>query len=214
MARGLRKSLVGERFGKLVVKEYKGTDNFRNSLWVCECDCGRTTIEKGTLLTKGKIVSCGECSNRLAKNPIPTKNELFDKSLIGARYGKLVIEDLYLKTDEETGKQSMFAKCKCDCGNEKEVLLTTLKRGATLSCGCLKKELMTSSKFRLSDDFIGQRFGKLVVMGYDEEQKKWKCQCDCGNIKYLKKSNLTTNGYKSCGHCGGKASRNRKKKEE
>ncbi|MGN1327417.1 MAG: hypothetical protein ACI4VQ_05035, partial [Clostridia bacterium] len=70
MARGIRKSLVGQRFGKLVVKEYSGTDKFRNSLWKCECDCGRETIEKGTLLTKGKIISCGKCSNRLAENPI------------------------------------------------------------------------------------------------------------------------------------------------
>ena len=103
MARGIRKSLVGQRFGKLVVKEYSGTDKFRNSLWKCECDCGRGTIEKGTLLTKGKIISCGKCGSRLAENPISSK-ETLDTSMVGQRYGKLVVDEVYMKlVNKETG---------------------------------------------------------------------------------------------------------------
>lgn len=220
MARGMRKSLVGQRFGKLVVKEYKGVDKFRNSLWLCECDCGRTTIEKGTMLTKGQItqgrvVSCGECSNRLTKEPITTEQEkdLIDTSIIGQRYGRLVVEEIYYKT-LKNGGQKLYAKCKCDCGNEIEVLVTTLKIGRTLSCGCLRKEKMENSMFLLSDDFVGKRFGKLVVDSFDTERKKWKCICDCGNVKYLTKGNLTNNGYRSCGNCYGIKSRNRRTKEE
>lgn len=214
MARGIRKSLVGQRFGKLVVKEYSGTDKFRNSLWKCECDCGRETIEKGTLLTKGKIISCGKCSNRLAENPISSK-EILDTSMVGQRYGRLIVDEVYMKlVNKKTGNTQMYAKCTCDCGNKTEVLTTTLKNGKTLSCGCLKAEKSRKTKFFLTDDFIGQRFGKLVVDSYDDEQKKWKCICDCGNVKYLKKGNLTNNGYRSCGNCYGKKSRNRRKKEE
>lgn len=222
MARGVRKSLVGERFGKLVVKEYSGVDKFRNSMWKCECDCGRTIVEKGSLLTNGsitmgKVVSCGVCSEKFSKEDI-TENEnvdYIDTSLIGQRYGRLVVEEVYLKvTDEETGKSQMYAKCKCDCGNETEVLVTTLKSGKTLSCGCLQVEKSRRTKFLLSDDFIGQRFGKLVVDSYDDEKRKWKCICDCGNIKYLTKGNLTNNGYRSCGNCNGKRSRNRRTREE
>lgn len=220
MARGMRKSLVGQRFGKLVVKEYKGVDKFRNSLWLCECDCGRTTIEKGTMLTKGqvtqgRVVSCGKCSNRLLKEPISTEQEkdLIDTSIIGQRYGKLVVKEIYYKTFKNGG-QKLYAKCICDCGNETEVLVTTLKNGRTLSCGCLRKEKMENSVFLLSDDFIGKRFGKLVVDSFDIKQNKWKCICDCGNIKYLKKGNLTNNGYRSCGNCYGKKTRNRRTREE
>jgi len=31
--------------------------------------------------------------------------------------------------------------CKCECGNEKDILLQSLKKGTTKSCGCLAKEL-------------------------------------------------------------------------
>ena len=222
MARGVRKSLVGERFGKLVVKEYMGTDNFRNSLWKCECDCGRTIIEKGSLLTNGlvtmgKVVSCGVCEDKFSKEDISQNENVdyIDTSLIGKRFGRLVVNEVFLKvTNEETNKSQMFAKCKCDCGNEIKVLVTSLKTGKTLSCGCLKLEKARRTKFLLTDDFIGKRFGKLVVDSYDDEKKKWKCICDCGNVKYLKKGNLTNNGYRSCGNCYGKKSRNRRTKEE
>ena len=66
----------------------------------------------------------------------------------------------------------------------------------------------------MKENLIGKHFGLLTVLDYNEETKKWKCICDCGNVKYLKKGNLTNNGYRSCGNCYGKKSRNRRKKEE
>lgn len=220
MARGIRKSLVGEKFGKLTVEEYAGTDKFRNSLWKCKCSCGRTIIEKGSLLTKGTerlgtVVSCGVCSDKYSKAPIRDDTEYIDESLKGQRFGRLVVEEVFLKTvNEKTGKKQMYAKCKCDCGNETEVLASNLKNGKTLSCGCLRAEKLKNTKYLLSDDFIGQRFGKLVVEGFDDEKHLWKCKCDCGNIKYLKKSHLTVIGYRSCGNCNGKKTKNRRRKEE
>lgn len=220
MARGMRKSLVGEKFGKLTVKEYAGTDKFRNSLWKCECACGRVIIEKGSLLTKGlerlgTVVSCGICSEKYSKAPIKDDTEYIDKSLIGQRFGKLVVKEVFMKTvNEKTEQKQMYAKCKCDCGNTTEVLVTNLKNGKTLSCGCLRLEKVRKTKYLLSDDFVGQRFGKLVVKRFDDEKHLWECECDCGNIKYLKKSNLTNNGYRSCGNCYGKKTRNKRTKEE
>jgi hypothetical protein len=214
MARGVRKSLVGERFGKLTVRSYEGADKFRNSTWKCECDCGREIVAYGTLLTRGKIVSCGQCDSKRAKNPKPTEEELIDTSMVGKRYGRLVVNEVYLKLVSEKVGRKMYAKCKCDCGNDFEVLATSLKNGKTLSCGCLRKEKAENTKFLLSDDFIGQRFGKLTVVNYDDSLKKWKCKCDCGNEIYLKKGNLTNNGYRSCGNCNGKKSRNRRTREE
>ena len=50
---------------------------------------------------------------------------------IGNRYGRLVA----LKPDTDKGWL-----CKCDCGNTKSISGKSLRRGATLSCGCLRKE--------------------------------------------------------------------------
>jgi len=48
------------------------------------------------------------------------------------------------------------------------------------------------------EDFIGKRFGKLVVLSYVGEKKDkhgnthwyWKCQCDCGNKKVIDQHGL------------------------
>lgn len=53
--------LIGRRFGKLVVKERKDNGKFRNSRWLCKCDCGNEKIIAGFHLTnKSKPTqSCG-----------------------------------------------------------------------------------------------------------------------------------------------------------
>lgn len=60
-------------------------------------------------------------------------------------------------------------------------------------------------------DLTGKRFGRLTVIRQDgiasNMQSMWLCKCDCGNIKRIMYSNLTTASIKSCG-----CLRNEKKK--
>ena len=50
-------------------------------------------------------------------------------------------------------------------------------------------------------DLTGQRFGFLTAkeVVYVEGVRKWKCQCDCGNITFVTVSDLKTGHTKSCG---------------
>lgn len=48
-------------------------------------------------------------------------------------------------------------------------------------------------------DLTGKRFGKLTVLDYDPEKKKWKCQCDCGGITYKDTGHLNSGHTLSCG---------------
>ena len=48
-------------------------------------------------------------------------------------------------------------------------------------------------------DLTGQRFGRLVPIKYCNDKYKWECQCDCGTIKLVSSSNLTSGNTKSCG---------------
>lgn len=48
-------------------------------------------------------------------------------------------------------------------------------------------------------DYTGETFGKLTVKKFDEQQNKWKCECECGNIKYYTSQELRYNKPKSCG---------------
>ena len=89
-----------------------------------------------------------------------------------------------------------MCKCKCDCGNTVEVLRSHLTNGLTKSCGCLQKERVKNTLFNLKTEKIGQRYGLLTILSYDTDKKMWKCQCDCGNITYVRSFN---GNKKSCG---------------
>lgn len=49
----------GERFGRLVVVERVGRDNFKKVLWKCRCDCGKEACVSAGSLVTGNTTSCG-----------------------------------------------------------------------------------------------------------------------------------------------------------
>jgi hypothetical protein len=53
------KSLVGQRFGKLVVVERVANNRFGHVCYRCKCDCGGGTIVDSTNLKNGNTTSCG-----------------------------------------------------------------------------------------------------------------------------------------------------------
>lgn len=55
---GVVKDLSGERFGKLTVVKYAGSQKHR-AMFECVCDCGEKCIKAGQLLSAGKTRSCG-----------------------------------------------------------------------------------------------------------------------------------------------------------
>lgn len=55
----------------------------------------------------------------------------------GMRFGRLIA---IKPTDKRSGNGGIIWECKCDCGTIKEVHGTSLKSGASKSCGCLLKE--------------------------------------------------------------------------
>ena len=54
-----RKDYAGVRSGKLVGREPVAVNRFRNVMWLCDCDCGGTSIVIGAQLPRGVITSCG-----------------------------------------------------------------------------------------------------------------------------------------------------------
>lgn len=53
------KDISNVRFGSLVALTVEGKDNQSALLWKCVCDCGNTTIVRGTCLRYGTTTSCG-----------------------------------------------------------------------------------------------------------------------------------------------------------
>lgn len=52
-------------------------------------------------------------------------------------------------------------------------------------------------------DLRGKRFTRLVAVERAENAPNgcavWKCQCDCGNVTFVRRGNLTSGAVKSCG---------------
>ena len=177
---GRKLDLTGKRFGRLTVLRQNGKRNNRIA-WLCKCDCGNYTTVQGTLLNKGKIISCGCFRKEQAKK---AQRKDFDKDLLGKKIGKLTVIE-YLGND--------LWKCKCECGNyttKKRSYLLLHKNDKDYSCGCSRKKIDTS--------FIGRRFGRFTVISY-VGNGKWLCRCDCGNVTAVEKSKLLSGKSKSCG---------------
>jgi len=53
---------AGQRFGRLLVIERGPNPPSKkdtNARWLCQCDCGKTSIVYGQDLKRGKVISCG-----------------------------------------------------------------------------------------------------------------------------------------------------------
>ena len=65
--------------------------------------------------------------------------------IAGQRFGRLVA----IAIDKEKSTVGrIFWHCVCDCGGSKSVIVSSLRRGATRSCGCLHYETATANGYR------------------------------------------------------------------
>ena len=59
----VKKDLKGKQFGHLIVidqvEDYVNPKGFHFSQWLCQCECGQTTITRGAHLIDGTTQSCG-----------------------------------------------------------------------------------------------------------------------------------------------------------
>ena len=119
--RARAKDLTGERFGRLTVLYRLDDSGGRGVLWHCRCDCGAETDVLSGLLLRGDTTSCG-CARRGRDV----------KDITGQRFGRLTA----LRRLENGRGGRTFWHCRCDCGRETDVRLSSLLDGDTTSCGC------------------------------------------------------------------------------
>lgn len=89
--------------------------------------------------------------------------------------------------------------CRCDCGTEREVQKSRLKKQLSKSCGCTPNNKISKALI----DETGKRYTRLVVLEKDQTTKKrkvyWRCQCDCGNLTTVRADKLRSGHTQSCG---------------
>lgn len=116
--------------------------------------------------------------------------------LTGQRFGRWVV----LGDFGSRQKTSVKWRCRCDCGNERDIFIGNLKDGKSKSCGCLMREQSSNAKVI---DLTGQRFNRLTVVGDSGKRRKgnvlWTCRCDCRNEILTESNNLKSGNTGSCG---------------
>lgn len=171
--------ISGQRFGRLVVKSLAHTDG-NNAYWNCVCDCGKEIVVKAGSLRSGHTKSCG-CYH----------SDQCSVDLTNKRFGRLVAKFV-------SGRDShpnVIWHCKCDCGNEVDVIASALLSGNKRSCGCLKKPY---------SDLSGGTYNNLFVESVDHVDSGgryfYKCKCLlCGNSIVVQGSSVKRGDTKSCG---------------
>lgn len=112
--------------------------------------------------------------------------------LTGNVFGDLTVME---RVDNNTGGRVAWL-CMCKCGNTTIKTTQQLRRGKTISCGCL-----VGAQHRR--ELAGRRFGRLVaeeIVGYNDFNKiLWRCKCDCGNDHITTSQALLQGITKSCG---------------
>ncbi len=78
---------------------------------------------------------------------------------IGEKFNKLEI----VGVAEKSRAQKYI--CKCDCGNSTNVTYSSLKRGSTKSCGCVRKAREHTKLLRFVD-ITGEKYNRLTAIKF------------------------------------------------
>lgn len=118
----------------------------------------------------------------------------FAQDLTGQRFGRLLVK--HRGANDQRGHAVW--RCLCDCGHFVEARASSLRRGATASCGCLNRFQTCESRRPLS----GQKFGLLTVVSYSGVRKGkayFVCECECGSVIETRSTSLRCGKARSCG---------------
>lgn len=129
-------------------------------------------------------------------------------NLAGMKFGLLTC----LYRTENHASQTMWV-CECECGTIKPVPAQNLKRGSTISCGCVNRA-KASQRMRAYNESQrtiapGDKFGNLTVIEWlglrkqnsrNKNENWYLCQCSCGSEpKEIRGNDLATGAIISCG---------------
>ena len=186
------KDIIGKKFGKLTVLRFSDSAIKKGyyGSYLCQCSCGTVLEIPRSELIRGKVKSCG-CKFA---------------DLTGLSFGRWHVDSLANCRYTPCGSKLYMYNCTCECGTKRTVISTALTSGASQSCGCLHKEII--SKLFLND-LTGKSFGHLVVMERDDTywspsglsmRTMWKCECQlCGKQTIVSSDNLLSGRIESCG---------------
>lgn len=104
------------------------------------------------------------------------------------------------RVDVDSYRACALWLCKCSCGDEIVAKATALRSGHTKSCGCTSYQRVSKA---LSKELQpGDKFGRYTVLYKESETGQgglYRCRCECGVEKTIKRQFLLDGRIVSCG---------------
>ena len=187
------KHLVGANIDDWTILDLKVYEDKQHVYSTAQHKCGLIKEDRLTKILNNRIVCSCEHADKLKALTISKYSHLVGTKINGWSILKLIPPD-------ETHRKT-FALCECVCGTTKEVKLSDITNEHSKNCGCGRKDTL---KATMTNDLVGQRFGKLVAINMLDERDHsgrivYKCKCDCGNEIDVPSNRLTTHHTTSCG---------------
>lgn len=147
------KDITGQRFGRLVAKEFRYYNEKHQDCWLFQCDCGQEKVLPAANVKWGNTRSCG-CKYR------EHAESLKRQDITGQRFDRLVA---LCPTAERDAAGATVWKCQCDCGKTAFYSINLLNSGRIHSCGCVYKETRPECYTYRRDLVEGTELSALVV---------------------------------------------------
>lgn len=186
---------IGNTYGYLTVIGRAENDSEGRARWLCKCKCGQEVVVRGKTLRNGNTKSCG-CYQ---KERATQSNLQRGGSLVGQKFGKLlVLSEAGFKT-KTSGRNSRLYNCLCDCGNLCIKEHVYLAQGETVSCGCLRSKgefqiasLLKEHNIDFKQEYSFDNLNDVLPLRFDFalfEEDNLKCLIEFQGEQHWQKSN-------------------------
>lgn len=199
-----RHDLTGREFGRLAVIGLATVKPVAK--WRVRCSCGTERVVSASKLLDGHTRSCGCLARESSGESVRLLHERnrgkpgHRANLTGATFGRWTVLEFSRVEDAPSGRKLGMWRCRCSCGEVREVRQKALSSGRSQSCGCLVSDLRHAD---IKVDLTGHVFGRLRVVERAPFTKGsrggWVASCECGNAVTVVGGSLMNGSTRSCG---------------
>lgn len=180
--------LKNKKFTRLLVLSRVEKSNKRTIYWLCLCDCGnKVEVASSSLKAINGTKSCGCLRSEMRKQS--------GKDYSGEKFGILTVirRDFSFRKDHNP-----HWLCKCNCGEETVVSISALKKGSTVSCGCVRLEQTKLRAKKINIKNVGESALQSIKYTYKYNADKRDLNFNLSDDEFKKLI------FDNCGYCGAK----------
>lgn len=177
------KDITGQRFGRLVVIKYIGSNKEGKALWECKCDCGNIIKILGKSLRKGITKSCGCLRNEKSSQRM-TKH-----SMSNTKFYK-VWKSLKIRTNSKEINNKCYKNINvCDEWSDYNIFYNDMYKSYLEHIKLYGEKETTIDRIDSTKDYLKDncRWATYLEQGNNRSQLRWFKAISPKNIIYYSK---------------------------